>query len=153
MKELLEHFFWMKEQRILVTHAGLSLTVWRECGCTIENLAGKLTEWTLIPIQETPAGWIGMPRGGIDPVGGIYWCDWYSEFEPVPGVSQILGHTSALSVQEQMLSSELGIREKEKNYNLDCLTRIWEVLELTSGGELHKVPVSGGKASTGTQES
>ncbi len=142
MRELLEHFLWLPEQRILVTHAGLSFAIWQECGFTDDNFAGKLGEWSLLPIQETPAGWIGMPRGGIDRVGGIYWCDWYSEFLPIPGLSQILGHTAALSVQEQLLPSEQGIRQRGSNYNIDCLTRTWEILELTETGNLRRITVA-----------
>ncbi|MGA9120685.1 MAG: metallophosphoesterase [Bacteroidota bacterium] len=143
MRDLLEHYLWMPEHRILITHAGLSFRIWQECGFTIENLTGKLGEWELLPVQETPAGWIGMPRGGMDSVGGIYWCDWYSEFQPVPGVTQILGHTSALSVQEQLLASEQGIRQRGSNFNIDCLTRVWEVLEFAGQGELRRIVVSG----------
>ncbi len=143
MRQLLEHFFWLPDQRILITHAGLSFTIWQECGFTEENLPGKLGEWSLLPVQETPAGWIGMPRGGIDRVGGIYWCDWYSEFQPIPGIIQVLGHTSALSVQEQSLASEQGIRQRGVNYNIDCLSRLWEILELGEGGELKRTIVSG----------
>jgi hypothetical protein len=143
MRELLEHYLWIPEQRLLITHAGLSFRLWQECGFTVDNIIGKLGEWALLPIQETPAGWIGMPRGGMDNVGGIYWCDWYSEFQPVPGITQILGHTSALSVQEQLLASEQGIRQRGSNYNIDCLTRVWEVLEFGKQGDLRKVVVSG----------
>lgn len=139
MRDLLEHFLWFPEHRLLVTHAGLSYGLWQECGFTFENLPGKLGEWALLPIQETPAGWIGMPRGGMDKVGGIYWCDWYSEFQPVPGLTQVFGHTQALSVQEQMLANEQGIRQRGSNYNIDCLTRQWEFLELTIDGQLRKV--------------
>jgi len=143
MRKLLEHFLWIPEHHVLVTHAGLSYTIWQECDITEENLPGKLGEWSLLPVQETPAGWIGMPRGGIDRVGGIYWCDWYSEFQPIPGVTQVLGHTSALSVQEQLLASEQGIRQRGNNYNIDCLTRVWEILELTEKGELKRITVEG----------
>jgi len=141
MRDLLEHFLWIPEHRLLITHAGLSLDLWQECDFTFENLPGKLGEWALLPIQETPAGWIGMPRGGIDKVGGIYWCDWYSEFQPVPGLTQVFGHTSALAVQEQMVSSEQGIRQRGNNYNIDCLTRQWEFLEMTDGGQLRRIKI------------
>lgn len=36
---------------------------------------------------------VGMSRGGNYKTGGITWLDWEEEFEPVPGVKQIVGHT------------------------------------------------------------
>ncbi len=35
----------------------------------------------------------GMARGGSEHRGGILWCDFNMEFEPVPGLNQIFGHT------------------------------------------------------------
>lgn len=36
---------------------------------------------------------IGVNRGGTSPVGGLFWCDWRFEFEPIADVPQIVGHT------------------------------------------------------------
>jgi len=141
MQRLLEYFIWIPDQRILVTHAGLSFQVWQECHLTVENLAAKMAEWALLPVTDTPAGWIGISRGGVDDVGGIFWCDWYSEFQPVPGLTQIFGHTSAVSIQEELVQDRIGVRQRGSNYNIDCLMRTWEVLELGADGQLRAVPI------------
>lgn len=53
---------------------------------------------------------VGRTRGGSYPAGGLFWCDWRNEFEPVPGVKQIVGHTHSTM-----------IREKDGNFCIDCL--------------------------------
>lgn len=35
----------------------------------------------------------GASRGGFNKVGGISWCDYQSEFHPIKGLNQIVGHT------------------------------------------------------------
>ena len=35
----------------------------------------------------------GFSRGGMLPVGGITWCDFYKDFEPFENLNQIFGHT------------------------------------------------------------
>lgn len=141
MRRLLETFFWLPEQKILVTHAGITHKLWQECKFSVERLPRILTDWSMLPVTETPAGWIGVPRGGSDLVGGTYWCDWYGEFEPVPGIIQILGHTSSLAIHEQLVKETQGIRRRGSNYNIDCLTRTWEVLELKKDGTLRTIGV------------
>jgi hypothetical protein len=44
---------------------------------------------------------VGTARGGHPSrrVGGITWCDWNAEFEEVPGVRQIVGHTTSSNRQ------------------------------------------------------
>lgn len=36
---------------------------------------------------------VGASRGGEANEGGVTWLDWDNEFEPVPGLKQIVGHT------------------------------------------------------------
>jgi hypothetical protein len=45
----------------------------------------------------------GIERGGNAKVGGITWLDWRSEFRPVPGVNQIVGHTPGPAAKAQIL--------------------------------------------------
>ncbi len=136
-----ETFFWLPKYKILVTHAGLAWSIWKEHGLTVSSLTAKLTEWSRLPVTSSPVGRIGLARGGVDPIGGTYWCDWYREFQPVPGIVQVFGHTSGLSIHEQVLPGEQGIRSRGSNYNIDCLSRVWEVLELTEKGSLRTVTV------------
>lgn len=51
----------------------------------------------------------GSARGGPEPVGGVTWCDWDQEFEPTPGLHQIVGHTPASSVRITMLEDRTGV--------------------------------------------
>ena len=41
---------------------------------------------------------VGLARGGKAAVGGITWQDWNQEFQPVPRVHQIVGHTPCRGV-------------------------------------------------------
>lgn len=50
----------------------------------------------------------GRARGGRAATGGPTWLDWNQEFEPLPGLKQIIGHTHGHSV-----------RVKDDNYCID----------------------------------
>ncbi|MCC5841423.1 MAG: metallophosphoesterase [Opitutales bacterium] len=97
------------DKKILLTHAGLShrwvpeglaveaLPVWleREISCAWEDLK-KSDGW--------PRHWIwraGFARGGDQSIGGLLWCDYEDEFHPIPGVSQIFGHTPAREIRRR----------------------------------------------------
>lgn len=54
----------------------------------------------------------GVARGGLQPYGGIIWLDFNIEFEPIPNISQIVGHTPGKVVRMQMGENSL-------NYCLD----------------------------------
>lgn len=41
----------------------------------------------------------GHGRGGKEPVGGVTWCDWDTEFAPTPGIHQIVGHSPSRHVR------------------------------------------------------
>jgi hypothetical protein len=62
---------------------------------------------------------IGHCRGGIHSCGGILWCDFNKEFEPVDGLRQVFGHTAGKN-----------IRQKGENMCVDCNEFSDEVLEL-----------------------
>lgn len=64
-------------------------------------LRGKTFHWSLTP---------GYIRSGWQIYGGITWCDW-DEFQPVPGVNQVFGHTPG---------REPRIRREPDSYSL-CL--------------------------------
>lgn len=64
----------------------------------------------------------GFARGGRQPVGGIIWLDWNREFEPVPYLNQIVGHTEHKYPEEK-------ITENSKNYDLDTRSHNLGILE------------------------
>jgi hypothetical protein len=64
----------------------------------------------------------GFARGGFYKIGGIIWLDWRREFEPVPGLNQIVGHT-------EMEFPEQKINYNSKNYCLDTRSNHIGILE------------------------
>lgn len=92
----------------LVTHAGLSKQLWEDQLLNLDVLDHVLCDWW--SDIRSPAHWIGWKRGGRDPCGGTFWCDFRCEFSPVPGLRQVFGHTRGK-----------GIRQVEQSYCIDCL--------------------------------
>ena len=92
----------------LVTHAGLSKQLWDDQSLDLKSLAQALSYWWLD--VYSPVHWIGRSRGGSNPYGGTFWCDFKREFQPVPGLRQVFGHTRGK-----------GIRQVEESYCIDCL--------------------------------
>lgn len=120
----LEYYIWMPEEKILVTHGGITQPLWKEANLTIENLVPTLDEWKRGDIRDSRFGWVGKTRGGIDPYGGPFWCDFDDEFKPVFGITQIFGHTPHRSIVQ--LGSNYDINQIEM-----MATR--EVLEFQNG--------------------
>lgn len=81
----------------LLSHAGVHERVFAHPrrGLNIEQIehacqSALLDAETNVPVPEMEAG---RARGGYMVVGGITWLDYREEFEPVPGINQIVGHT------------------------------------------------------------
>ena len=96
------------EPTVLVSHAGLTSKLWLDQKLTFDLLPQILDEWW--PDHKSPMHYIGQSRGGNDPYGGLFWCDFRQEFYPVPGLTQVFGHTRGT-----------GIRQIENSYCIDCL--------------------------------
>lgn len=91
----------------------------------INRIVGPATEDALDTISEGFADpWLnaGFARGGSQPVGGIIWLDWNQEFEPIPGLNQIVGHTEHKKPAEKITSNS-------NNYDLDTRNQHIGVLE------------------------
>lgn len=93
---------------ILITHAGMSKKsdIYRELLQEVdENPVGHDFVETLTKYLEKLAmkygynetlcylAHVGRIRGGLDEVGGIFWCHYPEEFTAIPNVRQIFGHT------------------------------------------------------------
>lgn len=102
---------------LLVSHAGLTKQIWDEFNLTVENLTAKLDSWWRD--DKSPMHWIGYSRGGINPVGGLFWCDFNDDFKPIPELAQVFGHTRGK-----------GIRQKENAFCIDCLHAKVEFLNI-----------------------
>jgi predicted phosphodiesterase len=106
-----------KESKILITHAGLSQNILTEAkimdgfsGTTMDDLEAFLEVSWRTPTYESYVYHIGMARGGSELCGGIFWCDFNLEFQPISGLVQIFGHTPVKQIEE-----------KQGNWNLDCV--------------------------------
>jgi hypothetical protein len=72
----------------LVTHAGMHPIVHADFVASGKSMKDWAEDAT------SAAHWIGRSRGGPNTVGGIFWCDFNREFEPVESINQIFGHTA-----------------------------------------------------------
>jgi len=110
MSPLLD-YIWVDDW--LISHAGVSGKLLEKSGQTLEEY-----------LDGEDYSQIGRARGGRDPVGGLYWCDWWREFEPIE-TPQIVGHSN------HRPDGELpGIVQNGNSFNIDCLGRTEEVLVL-----------------------
>lgn len=105
------------EQDYLITHAGISSYIISDyvfknrnifgkyivnnnlqvdIQAIIDRIVGPATEEALDRVSKGFIDpWLnaGFTRGGLQRVGGIIWLDWNEEFEPIPNINQIVGHT------------------------------------------------------------
>ena len=117
-------YLWIPEHKIFVTHAGLTRYLWNDATLTFDNLFETLDQWKRQDLRISKFGWIGKARGGIDPFGGPFWCDFEKEFQPIEGLIQIFGHTPGET-----------IRQVGSNYNINQfeMMAVREVLEFVEG--------------------
>lgn len=107
------------DESFLVTHAGLTKQIWDKYNLETGKIGQFLAEGWANNNWRDPIHWIGWFRGGRDTTGGIFWCDWNAEFTPVPGLTQVFGHTAGK-----------GIRQIEQSFCIDCLDRESTFLEM-----------------------
>lgn len=120
--KILKDFVWL--DNILVSHAGVS-----------QNLLKRHKRTLIEYLEDKNFMQIGHSRGGSDLHGGIYWCDWFEEFKPIPGLTQVVGHTGYRPGKQK------GILMNGKSYNIDCLDHIKEGL-LYHKGDLKVVSLT-----------
>jgi len=113
MSPLLD-YIWVDDW--LISHAGVSQKLLDASGQTLEEY-----------LDAEDYDQIGRARGGRDAVGGLYWCDWWREFEPT-ATPQIVGHSN-----HRPIDALPGIIQNGNSYNIDCLGRTEEVLVLDHG--------------------
>ena len=124
LSPLLTHCW--EHEDILLTHAGISQKLLDELTWGSKN---KVSIYQYI--EAGKFNQIGQARKGRDIVGGLYWCDWWKEFEPVISTRQIVGHTA-----HRPFGEDPGIVAKGDNYNIDCLDRVPQVLIIDEEGEI-----------------
>lgn len=105
-----EFFVWARLDGWVYSHAGLDDE-------QIEATHSTAYEKFLRALKGQYEPWFsaGRSRGGYEAVGGITWRDW-SEFQPVEGVNQIVGHTKGREVRSSVQVFPAG---PSVNYCLD----------------------------------
>jgi hypothetical protein len=103
------------EQGILFTHAGL-----HPRNIPPLDYGLNLEEWLKTQIYQAEIAaldgyshWFfaaGRARGGSRPIGGLVWCDFDVEFEGVPDLRQVVGHTprKVLNCDDAAFYAEYG---------------------------------------------
>lgn len=112
----------------LCTHAGLNPEFLPPTGWSYEWFVSKIGE-VFVYLTSRRVHWllgVGYARMGFQKIGGITWQDWTQEFQPIPGVNQICGHTrnAANSVRK---------KEGENSVNYCIDTELKKYLEVTDG--------------------
>lgn len=87
--------FPIREYGILITHAGISRCLTGDL--SQHEIFDMVDSWAFRP-HESPFFQIGKARGGNYKTGGPLWCDWNTEFQPIQGLRQIVGHTAVPSI-------------------------------------------------------
>lgn len=118
IQKYFEYFIWYHNANLLVTHAGLTNSIYKQLNLRTENIEEVLSYE--INRGDSPLHWIGQARGGWAKTGGIFWCDWYKEFENVDQIHQVFGHTR--------LKSNIPER-KGTAWCVDCLDHEYNFLE------------------------
>lgn len=96
-----EKFYWsIVVDDILLTHAGLDCRMLPSNCDThdkIFNYLDRGDEEARIKLKTDDLHWfyqVGHSRGGNARAGGIVWCDFKYEFQPIEDLRQIVGHTN-----------------------------------------------------------
>lgn len=116
---------------ILCSHAGLTAAWLRQLPkpMTLQTWLSRIEAsfvrreylWSDYNLTRKMVTSVGPHRGGYPTdIGGLLWCDWHHEFEPIPHIRQIVGHT---------MSPTPGV--KGTNWNID--TGLQHVIVVTDG--------------------
>ena len=124
---------------ILLTHAGLDSRLLPPQIKTNEDIFKYLDEQSIqasSKLISQNVHWfyqVGRSRGGMYKAGGIVWCDFDHEFEPIDDLRQIVGHTSQweTGVSKQHNSEGFASIVDANNICIDC--HMNEYLTLTNG--------------------
>lgn len=110
----ISHFeFTCMTQGWRLSHAGIHPSFKKGFFKAIRKLNGQLADNQLPPLVRA-----GHCRGGNQRIGGITWLDWNDEFEPIPNLKQIVGHTRGNLP-----------RQKGENWCLDTGLHHYAILE------------------------
>lgn len=110
----------------LMSHAGAHPHIFSHPikGCTIPDIEEQCQKALESSRMGSPSHYMmaGRSRGGAMLVGGVIWCDWNDDFQPIEGISQIVGHTI---LKEPTEYSIVG----SSNWGIDCNNRYITIIE------------------------
>ncbi len=113
--------------QFLVTHAGVHRGFIEGYESAVEDRLRQLWQEATDALAERrvlPLLSAGPTRGGAGEAGGITWLDWNREFEPVAGLSQIVGHTP-----DERVRLKEDKANQSANWNVDTYLRQVVVVE------------------------
>lgn len=136
MWKLMKPFIFDMENKVLITHAGLNSQLLHEAFSLVPPAEHdmELIDLFLTESWREPDDGIiyniGHSRGGSERNAGIFWSDYYADFNPVEGLSQVFGHTPGSD-----------IRKRGNNWCIDCLLGARKVVQIT-GDVLEEVIIN-----------
>ncbi len=123
-------FFWVDDY--LCSHAGLNANHLKpHQDLSKENLTEWLSwnaDFADRSLESMSYHWMylrGASRGGKANTGGIVWQDWDSEFQPIDGLKQIVGHTPHSQVRNHPLEDIFTFN----NIDIDCHLNQYLIIE------------------------
>lgn len=133
------------EQGWLLTHAGLDDRLHNLPAPSIKRLDNFLREAGMVANRAFINGkyhWFyeaGAARNGTADIGGIVWCDANDEFQPIPHVKQIFGHTfqrkgprwirGDMGLEMSFGNTGPKVRQHDWNLCLDTHLKNWAVID------------------------
>lgn len=130
------HYEVIGDRQFLISHAGLHPRFLPPL-LDLEKLPEFLEEESKFAkeclVTEFPHWFFhaGMSRGGPYPVGGPLWMDW-SEFKPIDGLNQLIGHSRGTKVRKKM-------GQFSENYCLDTHLNHFATIDDDGNVEIHEV--------------
>lgn len=135
------------EQDFLLSHAGVHsflLESFMKDGIvpeTLQEIVGTIikpaTDNALVWASKGSSdAWIqpGWARHGNQIYGGIIWLDWIDEFEPIPNINQIVGHTEIHSPDTNFGHNSINFNIDTKNKHIGIIeNKIFSVIEWGKG--------------------
>ena len=117
-------YLWIDD--FLCSHAGVNTYHFPP---TLKVNKKEVTDWLDVQIKfaEPPLfnggyHWLygaGAARGGRQNIGGITWQDFDSEFKPIEGLKQLVGHSSHRTILNHIDDGNVDLTQSE-NLDIDC---------------------------------
>ncbi len=103
----------------LVSHAGMHPGL-VPAGCDAAAIEALLAgaKRDLTAGRSSPLFEAGRARGGDADFGGIAWLDFAREFQPIPGIHQLVGHTPAQGVARGVHLAADGSSVRSEHYDI-----------------------------------